>query len=358
MAISLRGLKVVICAGTGGVGKTTISAALGLRLAQSGLRVLALTIDPARRLAGALGLQSQAAQPVRVNCGECTGELFAEMIEPRSVFEDFVRRNSPSPQAADRLIGNRLFKELSTTLSGSQEFTAQEKLLLAAESGEYDIVILDTPPSQHAIDFLRAPERIFVLFQESVTRWFTADKKKGLIEQIFYKGTQTALAALERITGSEFLHELSDFFVSVSSIQKAVAQRSIAVQRLLTSADTGFLLITAFDDAKIKEAMEFSSDMKRSGHRMRGLVINRSFPQWLEAGQDRRVLAAGDEGVQRLMDFYSKLSFYYLRRQELQQDALTKFHDSVEVVRIPELQEDLTGIDGLAQVSEFIDLDI
>lgn len=342
--------KVLVCAGTGGVGKTTISAALAWRAAHEGKRVLVLTIDPARRLADALGVKlGTSEQEVKI---QGKGRLFAAMIDPETIFRDFVLRSSPNPATSERLLRNRLFKELSSSLSGSQEFTSLERLLSAVESGRFDLIVLDTPPTQHAIDFLRAPERIFSLFQESVTRWFTdPDKSKGIFQQVFSRGTKTVLGALERITGKGFLTELSDFFMAAAEIQSTVAARSIAVHRLLADPSTGFVLVSAFDEAKMKEAAEFASDLRRSGHQLKAVVINRALPEWLSHENGKTVLAASDETLQRLEGLHSQMTSYYADRNRGYDLMIERLHGEVPVIRVPEEKRNIEGIEGLARIA-------
>lgn len=347
MAEWIKPLKVIICAGTGGVGKTTVAASLGLLAAQEGRRVLVLTIDPARRLADALGLKPQS-QEQKVNV-QAKGELYAAMVEPEAIFVEFVRRSAPSQEVAERLLKNRLFREMASTLNGSQEFTSLERLLLAIEDQRFDLVVLDTPPTHHAMDFLRAPERIFALFQTSVTRWFIERDGAGWLQKILQTGTKTAFGALEKVTGSGFLAELSEFFSAAAALQERVASRSIAVHRLLAQPDTGFVLVTAFDEAKLHEAMEFATDLEATGHHLKAIVINRGLPAWLKAG-DRSGLAGGDEGLQRLNDFYEKLVTYFTQRERGYAQMLSRLHSALKIVKVPEEKESIDGIEGLERI--------
>lgn len=349
----LAQLKVIVCAGTGGVGKTTVAASLGELFARRGRRVLVLTLDPARRLAAALGLEGSAFEEQKVPLAGAAGELWTAMIEPARIFDRFVRRVSPSAGHAERLIRNPLYQELSRSLNGSQEFTSLERLLEAEEAGKYDLVILDTPPTQHAVDFLRAPEQIFSLFQDSITRWFIADPDPtapgSLLKALFHRGTKTVLNALERITGSQFIGELSDFFQSMSALQKVVAERSMRVHRLLSRESTGFLLVTGFDEAKLKEARVFIRELKRGGYHLAGVVINRSFPDWFGDGdgqsENRAQLPA------EVRDLYSKLKTFYAERIQLCDQFSAELSALAPVVRIPDFRRPVTGLDGLHQMS-------
>lgn len=151
--------KILVCVGTGGVGKTTVAASLGIAAAKKGLNVLVLTIDPAKRLAQALGLNSEKTGDVFVPDQNFKGKLFAGIIDPEASFSEFVKYNSSDKNKAETLLNNTLFKQLSTNLSGSQEFTSLDRLYRAVNSNKYDLVILDTPPAQNAMDFFKAPEK-------------------------------------------------------------------------------------------------------------------------------------------------------------------------------------------------------
>ncbi|HVK60219.1 MAG TPA: ArsA family ATPase, partial [Bdellovibrionales bacterium] len=180
---------MLVCVGSGGVGKTTVSSALAMRGAQLGRRVLVLTVDPAKRLATALGLEDAggvSGGERQVPLADVKGSLHAAVIDSKAIFDDFIRTHSKEADVVARIMRNRLYQQMSTTLSGAQEFTALERLLQGSESDRFDLVILDTPPTKHAMDFLSAPERIQSLFQDSVTKWFMApdEKPQGFIAGI------------------------------------------------------------------------------------------------------------------------------------------------------------------------------
>ncbi len=162
--------RVIVCTGSGGVGKTTLSAALGVLAARLGKRVLVLTIDPARRLATTLGIDADIPE-ARVPGQNYSGVLHAGMIDQQRIFADFIRRYAPQQATIDALFNNALYQQLSTTLSGSQEFTSLAKLVEACESGHYDLVILDTPPAAHAVDFLHAPQKLNAVFDSDVHKY-------------------------------------------------------------------------------------------------------------------------------------------------------------------------------------------
>ncbi len=230
--------KILICAGTGGVGKTSLSASLGLLAARAGRRTLVLTIDPAQRLAQALGIDRRPGEEVDV---PGVPGLSAVMIDPRREFDEFVL-GAVDKGIAKGLFENPLYQQLVGNLNGSQEFTSLVKLLNCVNSGRYDLVILDTPPTQNAVDFLKAPDRLYALFQDTVIGWFAnPQRNEGWIKRTLHRGTKLVTAALERATGSKFILELKDFFEHISHLKGRIAKVSKETGDLLHSKDCGFV---------------------------------------------------------------------------------------------------------------------
>ncbi len=343
----LDSYKIIVCAGSGGVGKTTMSAALGLALARRGKRVMVLTIDPARRLAQALGFQGSEEE---AHVPHSSGHLWASLIQSDVIFDRFVRESCPDQEWANKLLNNRLYRQLSRSLSGSQEFTSLEKLLTIYESGKYDVILLDTPPTQHALDFLRAPERIYSLFQDSVTRWFVKSPTPGpLWQRIMNRGTQTLLNTLEKITGASFIGELSDFFQSMSALQQRVRERSMQVHNLLTSSQTAFLLITGFDQAKLREAREFTKELTSEGYQMRGVIVNRAFPLWLNETPGIDTAVTVEE--QKLRAYYQEW-YSFLRTRIEAYDAFAQELAGTPIYRMLDMQEEVFGLESLEKVAD------
>jgi anion-transporting ArsA/GET3 family ATPase len=358
--------RVVVCAGSGGVGKTTMAAALALRAARAGRRVLVLTVDPAQRLATALGLDLQGVAERTVDWRSTaatstdagSGELAAAVINSKLIFDDFVKGNAHPPEAAARIIRNRLYQQLSTTLAGSQEFTALERLLqavdaVAQDQPKYDLVILDTPPTKHAIDFLTAPQRINSLFQDSITKWFfpqAEPKFAGLLAGLLGRSTKVVLKALENLTGGQFIEELVDFFLSMRSIQTVLRDRSARAQALLTSETTSFVVVTSFDAAKLQEAKYLRQQLSEQNCHLRAVIINRAFPEWLPTELDS---PAGFDAKEFALvhEFFVKLQATFANRYRLYQEFASEL-GTLPVVRIPEYQRDIFGLDDLTALAE------
>lgn len=350
----LKSHQVLICIGSGGVGKTTISAALGVMSARLGYKTLVLTIDPARRLATSLGIDAARDQEVEITAVNERGTLSAYMIEPTKIFNDFVNKTAPNKKAAQRVLENRLFKELSTTLNGSQEFTSLEKLLTAIESQKYDRIILDTPPAQNALDFLAAPEKIYLLFQESITRWFTAESQQvHFLQKFLNRGTQLAMSGLERLTGSQFIGELREFFAAMTELQSEVSRRSLQVHQLLRRSDTGFILVTGFDEAKLKEAGEYLALIEGGGHHMCGAIVNRFAPLWMDKLED--VKGASSPQLTQLKAFHLTMTQFFADRKEGYSTFAQTIGQRYPLVRIPEMNESVAGIAALKNLADWLE---
>lgn len=364
----LKGHRVIVCVGSGGVGKTTMAAALAIRSRQLGLRALVITVDPAKRLATAMGLDLTGVEErVVPNIAGATkglhgtGELSAATVDSKKTFDDFVIQHSTDPELFRKLSKNRLYQQLSTTLAGSQEFTSLERLLQAVESEKYDLVILDTPPTQHAIDFLSAPERIRNLFQDTITKWFmNPGENTGFLGQAFSsiigRGTRVALKSLEILTGGRFIEELIDFFHSVQSIQKTLRDRTEKINEILMSEVSTFVLVTSFDAAKLLEAQHLSGHLGRYGYRLGGCILNRAFPESLpdlEKLQGEIPLNLQD-AARRLVEFHARVKQDHEIRFNLFQEFEQRIDDSVSVVRVPEYREDLFGLEDLESLAKFL----
>lgn len=336
--------KTVICIGSGGVGKTTMAASLGVGFANSGKKVLVLTIDPSLRLAQTLGIQTDGdLHRVQLNAG-ASGELWSCVIDHKKTFEWFVRSASGNSDV-EKLLQNRLYQQLSGRLSGSQEFTSLISLYRFVSSNEYDLVILDTPPSQHTWSFLRAPEKIAALFNEGVASWFrqTDKEKKGIFKKILSLGTTQVLKALETLTGSHFMKELSAFFEAIQKWQSPLENYIMNCHRLLISAETEFILVTALDSSRITEAQKLSREIQKQGYRLTSLIINR-IPIWTQSQINIK-----SPRVLELVKYYESLE------NDLQ-SRMNQFKTSLKVYKCFELRQNSEDVDGLQKNFDHIRL--
>lgn len=350
----LKEKKVLVVVGSGGVGKTTLSASLGVRAAELGLKTLVLTIDPAKRLATSLGLKDTTGEVVEVPSQQFSGKLFAAILNPKKVFDRFVQQTSNEASEIERLMNNRLYHQLTTRLQGSQEFTALEQLYSYVNSGEYDLVILDTPPAQHAVEFLNAPKKLHQVFDERVIKWFSKGEKSStsFVMGLVSKATAQAFKTLKSITGSEFIDELGDFFYSIRNLRSHLQSHTAGVHKLLTGPETSFLIVTSFDESKIEEAIGMQRDLKMGGYSLSAILVNRAFPQWLgEAGE---IKDSDNEVEGKLFDFYKKLNQFFQARTRVYDQLEAKIDNVADMVRIPDFNQDIHNIDSLKTIADLV----
>nr|MBA3350041.1 ArsA family ATPase [Actinomycetota bacterium] len=227
--------EVIVCAGSGGVGKTTIAASIALRAALQGKKAAVLTIDPARRLATSLGLKELANHPVKVNRRKFTaagldpiGELHAMMLDTKTTFDEVVLQYAPTRAQAERIIANRFYRNISSTLSGTQEYMAMEKLYELHSSKEYDVLVIDTPPTRNALDFLDSPRRLTDFFESRMLRWFLIPYMKagGGIMRVANVAATTFLRLVKRMVGGEVLQDTAEFFGNLEGMYDGFKERA------------------------------------------------------------------------------------------------------------------------------------
>jgi len=278
-----RTRRVIVCAGAGGVGKTTIAAALSLRAAQRGRRVLCLTIDPARRLADSLGLtlapgiEAEVA-PERLAAAEATlGSLSVAMLDPKRTFDELITKHASTPAVAERILQNQFYRHVSTSLAGTQSYMAMEKVLSVLKSGRYDLIVLDTPPTAEALDFLDAPERLVEALDSPAMRWLVQalQPSGGLSMRLLARGVAALLRTMGRLTGRGFLEDMAAFVGELNELFGGFKQRAAEVSRAFRAPDFGYLLVAAPNAPALEEAGFFAERLRRLGLRPDALVLNR-----------------------------------------------------------------------------------
>ncbi|MDX6684862.1 MAG: hypothetical protein QOF86_990, partial [Baekduia sp.] len=296
----LAGKRVVICAGSGGVGKTTTSAAIAMGLAARGERVCVVTIDPARRLADALGIEQLGSEPRRVDDARFAGhgivlegELWAMMLDPKRTFDELIERLAPDEKTRDEILANRIYRELSSAVAGSQEFTAVAKLYDLDRSGEFDVIVLDTPPSRNALDFLDAPDRLTGFLEGRALRLFLAPT--GIAARVVGRGTSVVFSVLRRVTGVDLMEDLSVFFSALSGVLDGFRERAAGVKELLTDPATTFLIVTSPEREPVDEAIFFHGKLLEARMDFGGLVVNRVHP--LDGGPAQADLPALEKAL-------------------------------------------------------------
>ncbi len=288
--------RVLVTVGTGGVGKTTVAAALGLAAARAGKSVLVMTIDPARRLADALGTgpldhEARAVPEERLRAAGVTGEgsLAALMLDTKRTFDELVERFAPDPAARERILANPIYRNLTDALGGSREYSAMEKLRQMHVEGRYDLIVLDTPPATHALDFLDAPRRLagFLESQFLKVLLHPAAVVGRASLRLFRTGSELVLRALERITGLEFLTSISEFLLAFEEMLGGFSERAREVGLLLRDRACAFVLVTGPDLQQAKSAESFWERLQAEGVQLAGLVLNRAHV-WPGAGDAPR----------------------------------------------------------------------
>jgi anion-transporting ArsA/GET3 family ATPase len=283
-AEGLLSRRVIACVGAGGVGKTTLAAAIGLGAAQRGRRVLVLTIDPARRLADALGVGALGSEPQAIPrellsqlAVPAKGELFAMMLDMKRTFDELVTRFAPDAAARDRILANRIYQHVSDALAGSAEYSAMEKVYEMSARPEFDLVVLDTPPSAHALDFLEAPERLLGMLDSRLVQLLLhpAMSAGRLGLRLFQRGAHQAFSLIERITGFGFLEDISEFLLAFEGMSEGFRRRAEAVRRLLFGPDTAFVLAAAASGESVAHARDLLARLEEHGAKVVGVVANR-----------------------------------------------------------------------------------
>ena len=359
----IAGKRIVICGGSGGVGKTTTSAAIAMGAAAAGRKVAVVTIDPAKRLANSLGLEELGNEPALVDPDlfapagvEMEGELWAMMLDPKRTFDDLIDRLAPNAKARDEVLDNRIYQELSNAVAGSQEFTAMAKLYELDRDHDFDLIVLDTPPSRNALDFLDAPDRLTQFFEGRALQVFL--RPTGLAARVMGRGTGMVFGVLKRVTGIDLLEDLAVFFRSLSGMIDGFKERAQAVNKLLADRGTVFLLITSPEREPVDEAIFFWRKLKAARMPFGGVVVNRVHHDLLggaEVDDVSHELTAelGDKLAGRVADNFR--DYHVLARRDAHNiERLGKQLRDDRLLLVPYLDEDVHDIEGLARLDRYL----
>jgi anion-transporting ArsA/GET3 family ATPase len=287
----LGNVSLIACVGSGGVGKTTTAAAIGLWAATRGRRVMVLTIDPAKRLANSLGLEQMGGEPTRIDLSslDASGELWAMMLDSRGTFDTLISSVAPSEQARDRILNNHIYRHMADAFAGSQDYMATEKLYDLVESGNYDLVVLDTPPVKNALDFLEAPGRVVSFLDERVLSWFLSpyDRQQVWGGRLLAGTSAFVFRLLGYIFGKEFLDDFAAFLKDFNGLYEGFRKRHQAVLDLLRADDTAFVTVCAPTESSVDIAVFFQRELRQRELPVAGVVVN----------QVHRLDVEGDDAV-------------------------------------------------------------
>jgi anion-transporting ArsA/GET3 family ATPase len=377
--------SIIICCGSGGAGKTTSSAAVALAGALAGRKACVVTIDPARRLADALGIGELSNEPKRI-AGQWPGELSAVMLDAKRTFDDLVERYSADQEQADRILNNRLYRNLTSALSGTQEYMAAEKLYELNASGDFDLVVVDTPPTRNALDFLDAPGRLTRFLENRVFRLLLMPTRASL--KALTMATQALLRTISKVAGSEIVEDAMAFFRAFDGMEAGFRDRARGVEALLADPGTAVVLVAAPRRDSVAEAGFFADRLAEAHQPVAALIVNRLHPDFRagEAGMDAgagvtagaetahggrdddAALLDGDDGETespeggQITKKAAALALAGLRQnladlqgladQERGYVATLESRIDGAVVRVPYLPKDVHDLDGLALVAE------
>lgn len=347
--------RAVVCVGTGGVGKTTTAAALGLAAASLGRRTMVLTIDPARQLARALGLETltRAGEPVDTKGLTAPGMLHAGMLDLKASWDAFISRHAPTTAVRDAMLANPFYQKVSTSFAGTTEFMAIEELCRLDESRAYDLIIIDTPPSGRAIDFLRAPERLEKLLAPEVSRWILGRTGGGALQAVT-GGARFLIKQLERAMGTRTMSEASGFFTALDAMFGDLSGRASRGRALLTGKETAFLLVVAPTAPELVGAVELTDGLKEMKAPLRGVIANRVHPLPGPRTLEAHVLdaAEADPNVTAWLEQTWSAARALADVERARLDGFAKsLPPDAAWVEVPELEHDAHALEDLARLA-------
>ena len=361
--------EIVVVCGSGGVGKTTASAAIALGAARRGRRACVLTIDPARRLANALGLEElgDEAHEVPLRKGS-RGRLFAMTLDAKRTFDHLIEEHAPSAAARDRILANRIYRQLSSAVGGSQEYMAMEKLYELHQAGEYDLLVLDTPPSRNALDFIDAPNRMTRFIEGKALRFLTEGGMRagGFGLRALGQASLVAWRAVEKVVGVTLMSDLTEFLLAFEGMYDGFKERAAAVRELLADRRTVFLLVTTPERAPIEEAVFFWRRLVEADLPFGGVIVNKVHPD--ELGDERHRSAAtlrraataqlvearvDPELAARVADTF--LAYQALAERDRENvRALARRLGPEPLLEVPYLDHDVHDVPGLVRLEPYL----
>lgn len=366
-ATLLGDMRVCICAGAGGVGKTTMAATVALGAAARGMKVAAITIDPAPRLAESLGLERLGNEPTRVPIDGLAeiagspesrpgGQLWAMRLDVRRTLDELVELLLADDSARRELLGNRVYQQLSDAVAGTQEFMAVAKLYELDRAGDYDLLVLDTPPSRSALDFLDAPDRLTRFLEGRALDALL--RSAGLGARLFGGGSAAMLRLLSRVTGIEMLDDVTAFLGALGEVKGGFRERAEQVRRLLRDPATGFLLVTVAEPGPVDETIFFARKLRSAHMRLADVVVNRVHHDAI-AGFDVGGLSAAMQGdlgaslarrvVENLRDYHDRVE-----QNRVSERHLARTLGLTRMIQVPQLDRDVHDLEALLSLGRFL----
>jgi len=352
--------RVVVCCGAGGVGKTTAAAAMALRAAEYGRMVVVLTIDPAKRLAQALGISDLGNSPQRVPLApEVPGQLFAMMLDMRRTFDEMVIQYS-GPDRAQAILDNQFYQTVATSLAGTQEYMAMEKLGQLLNEDRWDLVVVDTPPSRNALDFLDAPQRLGSFMDSRLWRLLLGPGRG--IGRLVTGAVGLAMKALSTILGSQMLSDAADFVQSLDATFGGFREKADRTYALLKRRGTQFVVVSAAEPDALREASFFVDRLSQEGMPLAGLVLNRTHPMLCSLPVERAIdgsetLEAADSEAAGLAAAVLRIHADRAQTAKREVRLLSRFtgaHPHVPVIGVPSLPFDVSDLDALRALADQI----
>ncbi len=360
--------EIIVVCGSGGVGKTTTSAAIALGAARRGKRACVLTIDPARRLANSLGLEELGDEAHEVELADAAGQLFAITLDAKRTFDHMIEEYAPSPDARDRILRNRVYGQISSTVGGSQEYMAMEKLYELHASGEYDLLVLDTPPSRNALDFIDAPDRITRFIEGKTLRMVMEGglKAGGLGLRALGRGSLLIWKAVERVIGVSLFSDITEFLLAFDGMYDGFKDRATAVRALLGDPLTVFLLVTAPERRPIEESVFFWRKLVEAELPFGGVIVNKVHPAILGDERQRSEAALRRAASTQLAEadlppeLANRVGDAFLAYQSLADrdrenvTLLTRRLGAKPLLEVPFLDEDVHDLAGLERLEKHL----
>jgi len=337
--------KVIICLGTGGVGKTTTAAALGYMAAKAGRSVCVVTIDPAKRLADAMGLGELENTPKKIETSSNL-DLWAVMLDANSTFDELVQRFATSPEQMEKIFHNSIYQNLTENLSGTQEYMAMEKLHELASDQRFDLLVVDTPPARNAIEFLNAPKRLIGFLENRFFRLLISPSQS--VFRPVTIATRMLLRTISKVVGSQVVSDAAEFFQAFEGMEAGFKERASEVQDLLAQKSTSFVLVTGTHKDTVDEALYFASRLGEFDLEVDLVISNRITPDFGEANDDGNQNLPGE--IRENLDYLIKL-----RSAELGElSRLALIVDSGKHILVPQLSHDIGSLCEIQEIGEVL----